>query len=131
MDLGWVIFVVPDVAATIDFFERAFGLSRRFVGDAGDYGEMDTGATTLAFVAESLAATTIPVGLRPNRPGEAPAGAQVTLVTDNVGDAYDRAVAAGAVGLGAPTTTPWGQTVAYLRDPNGLLVEIGTPIGES
>jgi hypothetical protein len=24
---------------------------------------------------------------------------------------------------------PWGQTVAYLRDINGVLVELATPMG--
>jgi lactoylglutathione lyase len=25
-----------------------------------------------------------------------------------------------------PKTKPWGQTVAYVRDPDGVLVEIGS-----
>ena len=129
MKLGWIIFVVPDVAVTVAFYEAAFGLGRRFVAEDGSYGEMETGASTLAFVAETLAETTIPIALRPNRPGEPPAAAQVTLVTDDVAGAYERAVAAGAIGLAAPVVTPWGQTVAYLRDGNGVLVELGTPIG--
>ena len=129
MKLGWVIFVVPDVANTMDFYERAFGLSRRFVDDGGTYGELETGATTLAFVGEALAATSIPVALRPNRPDDPPAAAQVTLVTDDVAAAFERAVAAGAVPLAGPAETPWGQTVAYVRDGNGVLVELGTPIG--
>ncbi len=28
-----------------------------------------------------------------------------------------------------PSTKPWGQTVAYVRDLNGTLVEIGAPVG--
>jgi lactoylglutathione lyase len=28
-----------------------------------------------------------------------------------------------------PTVKPWGQTVAYVRDLNGTLVELGTPVG--
>jgi len=128
MKLGWVIFVVPDVAATVAFYEAAFGLGRRFVAEDGTYGEMETGESALAFVAESLAETSIPIALRPNRPNDPPAAAQITLVTDDVATAYDRATGGGAVPLAAPVVTPWGQTVAYVRDVNGVVVEIGTPI---
>ncbi len=35
MKLGWVIFVVPDVAETVSFSEAAFGLGRRIVAEDG------------------------------------------------------------------------------------------------
>jgi selenide,water dikinase len=54
MQLGYTIVYVPDVAASLAFFEQAFGLQRRFLHEAGDYGELDTGATTLAFAAHAL-----------------------------------------------------------------------------
>jgi lactoylglutathione lyase len=37
MRLGYTILYVSDVRATIDFYERAFGVNRRMVKD-GDYG---------------------------------------------------------------------------------------------
>jgi uncharacterized glyoxalase superfamily protein PhnB len=40
----------------------------------------------------------------------------------------NRAVEAGGTTYVEPIDKPWGQTVAYLRDPNGLLVEIATPV---
>ena len=46
---------MADVAATIEFYERAFGFSRRFVAEDGDYAELATGETTLSFAAESMA----------------------------------------------------------------------------
>ena len=48
-NLGYVIFYVADVEASVAFYERAFGLTRRFVSPDNDYGELDTGATTLSF----------------------------------------------------------------------------------
>jgi catechol 2,3-dioxygenase-like lactoylglutathione lyase family enzyme len=54
---------------------------------------------------------------------------EVCLVTDDVAAACDRAVHAGAVLLKAPTVKPWGQTVAYVRCPDGALVELCTAIG--
>jgi len=46
-----------------------------------------------------------------------------------VAAAYRRAVDAGAVSVVAPDARPWGQVVAYVRDLNGVLVELCTPMG--
>ena len=40
----------------------------------------------------------------------------------------ERRFAAGAIVVAPPTTKPWGQTVAYVRDLEGMLVEICTPV---
>ena len=49
MQLGYVILYVPDVTAAVSFYEAAFGLSPRFIHESGQYAEMETGATALAF----------------------------------------------------------------------------------
>ena len=49
-------------------------------------------------------------------------------MTDDVAAAHAKALAAGADELQAPTAKPWGQTVSYLRCPDGSLVEICTPM---
>jgi len=41
MKFGYTIVYVPDVLASVEFFEKAFGLKRRLVHESG-YGEMDT-----------------------------------------------------------------------------------------
>ena len=128
MRLGYVLIYVPDVAGTVAFYEKAFGLNRRFIDDSGQYGEMETGGTALGFVAERLAeANAIPV--QRNRPDQPPAGSEVAFVVEDVAAAYERAVAAGAVAVSAPKSKPWGQIVAYVRDLNGFLVEICTAVG--
>ena len=58
-----------------------------------------------------------------------PLGMEVALVTDDVAQAHQRALAAGASELVAPAATPWGQVVSYVRCPDGSLVELCTPIG--
>ena len=60
MRLGYTILYVSDVRATIDFYERAFGVNRRMVKDE-DYAELDTGATVLAFAANEFARQITPV----------------------------------------------------------------------
>ena len=128
MRLGYVILYVPDVPAALAFYEAAFGLSRRFLHESGTYGELETGTTALAFAAEGLVEGN-GVAFRPNRPAEPAAAAEVGLTTEDVAGAYARAVAAGASPCLAPTEKPWGQTVAYVRDLNGFLVEICSPMG--
>lgn len=46
-----------------------------------------------------------------------------------VPEAHARALAAGATELRAPEAKPWGQTVSYVRCPDGTLVELCTPVG--
>ena len=123
MRLGYVILYVPDVAATLSFYETVFGVKRRFLHESGQYGEVDTGATALAFAAEALVETTCH-GFRRNRPNETPAGAEVAFVVEDVQRAYKTAVSKGATALVAPLRKPWGQTIAYVRDCNGFLVEL-------
>lgn len=128
MKLGYVIHYVPDVAATVAFYEKAFGLAPRFVHDSRTYAEMDTGATALAFASEEMVADQ-GATFRRLRPGDTPPAIEIALVTEDVRAAYATAVAAGAVPLLPPKEKPWGQTVGYLRDLNGALVEICSPMG--
>ncbi len=127
MHLGYTILYVPDVDAALRFYTEAFGLERRLLTPAGDYGELKTGACALAFAAEDLASSH-GFDFTPQRP-PARAAFEVVLVTDDVQAAYDRAVAAGARALSAPKTQPWGQTIAYVSDPHGFTIELGSPLG--
>ena len=127
MRLGYVILYVPDVPAALAFYAAAFGLEQRFLHESGSYGEMATGATALAFAAEALVEAG-GLAFRASRRADPPAAAEVGLVTEAVEAAFARAVAAGAVPCLAPTRKPWGQTVCYVRDLNGFLVEICSPM---
>ena len=127
MKLGYTIIYVADVLATVAFYEKAFGLARRFVHESNLYAEMETGSTALAFAGEAMAEMN-GVSIRPNRPGDVAAGIEIALVTDDPAAAYKNAVAAGAVAVKPPALKPWGQTVAYVRDVNGCLIEICSPV---
>jgi catechol 2,3-dioxygenase-like lactoylglutathione lyase family enzyme len=123
MKLGYVILYVPDVATTVAFYERAFGLVRRFIHESGQYAEMETGATALAFASEEMASTTCH-GFRRNRLEDQAAGAEVAMVTTDVPKSFACAVEAGALPVVQPIEKPWGQVISYVRDSNGFLVEI-------
>jgi len=125
MNLRYVIIYVPDVPATIDFYANAFGLEPGFLHDSGTYGEMVTGETRLAFSAISLMQS---IGKAvATEPPERPAF-EIAFETDDVTAALARALAAGATPVQDVMRMEWGQTTAYVRAPEGTLVEICTPV---
>ncbi len=130
VSLGYVILYVKDVSASLAFYEEAFGLSRRFFNDDNGkaYGELETGAARLAFASLELAKMHLKQGVVAASPGKAPLGFEIALVTPDVPGLYARALKAGATMVSEPEAKPWGQTVAYLRDKDGYLVELCTPL---
>lgn len=128
MKFGYTIVYVPSVADSLDFFECAFGLRRRFLHESGTYGELATGETTLAFADHALGGSNFPGGHVRADMSSQPLGIEVALVTEHVADAFQQAVNAGASALAAPAQKPWGQTVAYVRCPDGTLIELCSPM---
>lgn len=128
--LGYVILYVDDVAASLAFYEKAFGLSRRFFNDDNGkaYGELETGAARLAFASLALAREHLKQDVVSASPDGAPLGFEVALVTPDVPALFKRAVEAGATVVSEPATKPWGQVVAYVRDRSGNLVELCSPL---
>jgi catechol 2,3-dioxygenase-like lactoylglutathione lyase family enzyme len=126
LKFGYTIVYVDDVRATLDFYQRAFGIATRFITEGAEFGELETGATALAFCNHDTARGGLPGGYLPLAENPRPAGIEIAFVCDDVGAAFERAVAAGAVAIVAPTRKPWGQTVAYVRTPEGALVELCT-----
>ena len=130
VSLGYVILYVEDVAASLAFYEEAFGLTRRFFNDDNGvaYGELETGSTRLAFASLQLAKVNLKQDVVAADPGKPPLGAEIALVTPDVAALFKRAVEAGAAAVSEPAEKPWGQTVAYVRDNQGFLVEICSPL---
>ncbi|MND28980.1 Glyoxalase-like domain protein [compost metagenome] len=126
---GYTIAYVPNVQDSLDFFGKAFGLPTRFLHESGDYGELETGATTLAFASHELGDLNLSGGHVHASDSPQPLGIEIALVTDDVHAAHQRALAAGAQELASPQARPWGQVVSYLRCPDGLLVELCSPMG--
>jgi catechol 2,3-dioxygenase-like lactoylglutathione lyase family enzyme len=120
---GYTIIYVRDVPASIGFYEKAFGLERRLLHESGQYGELETGSTALAFAAHELAAESVRELAKAD-----PSGFEVCLVDEDVEATYRRAVEAGAEAVSEPEERPWGQHTAYVRDPDGTLIEIASPI---
>jgi lactoylglutathione lyase len=127
MKLGYTIIYVPNVKQAVEFYERCFGLTRRPMSDDTEFAELETGATALSFAAESLI-TSLVGNFQRNSLQAAPAGIEIVFIADDVQAAFDKAVQKGAVAVSKPEIKPWGQTVSYVRDLNGVLIEIASEI---
>lgn len=127
MNFGYTIIYVDDVPATLEFYGKAFGLATRFVHESG-YGELETGATTLAFASNDLAEQNLPDGYHRVSADGKPFGIEIGLVSDDVPAAFAQAVEAGVTPIAEPKTKPWGQVVAYVRSIEGTLVELCSPV---
>ena len=122
------ILYVKDIPKALVFYKDVFGIEPKFIHESNQYAELATGATTLAFASESLAAYNLPNGYVPHDINKAPLACEIVFTVSNVQEWYDKALKAGAHALAAPQQKPWGQVVAYVQDPNGVLVEIAGPL---
>lgn len=127
MRLAYTILYVADVPETLDHYEAAFGCARRFLHESRLYGELETGDTVLAFAAHEMAERN-DIAMRPSDPKDVTGPLNLTFTTDDVQKAYEQAIAHGATAAMSPVTKPWGQVAAYVRDRDGHLIEIATPL---
>lgn len=125
---GYTILYVRDVEKTMSFYEKAFGLERKFIAPGNVYGELSTGNTTLSFAELEFAKSNLKNGAIESDLSKRPFAIEIGFTTDDVQKVYDQAIASGATPEAEPKWKPHGQTVAYVRDLDGFLVEICTPM---
>lgn len=128
MKFGYTIVYVSNVPSSLTFYENAFGFPLRFLHEAGDYGELETGETTLAFASHTLGSSNLPAGYVAVNSTSKPLGIELVFVTQSVQESHKAAISAGAVEVSPPETKPWGQVVSYVRCPEGTLIELCTPV---
>ncbi|MEJ2022741.1 MAG: VOC family protein [Maritimibacter sp.] len=125
MIFRYTILYVEDVAASLEFYKAAFGLETGFLHESGDYGEAVTGETKLAFTSRAMMKT---IGKTTGQADPAKPVFEIAFESDEVAADYARAVEAGATPVSPPQDMPWGQTISYVSDPEGILVEICSPV---
>jgi lactoylglutathione lyase len=84
------------------------------------------GDVKLQFVQEDFARHYVPNFL-PNRLERPAAGIEIGFIFEDVVAAYQRAIEAGCTSVAAPEKRPWGPTIAFVRDDEGVLVEMMQP----
>ena len=125
MQFKYTILYVEDVAKSLDFYQRAFSLEIKMLHSGNDYGELQTGTTTLSFSSLELirASGKNATAANINQPCF-----EIAFETTDVTAAVDVALGAGAKLIQATEQMPWGQTIAYVADLDGNLVEICSPV---
>jgi uncharacterized glyoxalase superfamily protein PhnB len=124
--LGGVILYTRDVAKKAAFYEAAFGAEVQSRAPGNVYVQLK-GSVPLGFTAESFGASAIPLAMQPSRADAPPPAMELMFVVADVREAFQRAVKAGAVPVVEPATKPWGQEVSYVRDDDGVLIELCSP----
>tara|TARA_R110001592_G_scaffold363109_2_gene680336 strand:+ start:4732 stop:5124 length:393 start_codon:yes stop_codon:yes gene_type:complete len=130
MKFAYAIAYVEDVAKTTTFYKNAFGFETKFISPEKDYAELISGDTTLAFASLELGNQNIPIGLNPLNQKEIPFAIEWAFTSENIDLDFTKALDNGAILISPIKTKPWGQQVGYLRDLNGHLIEICTPMKE-
>jgi catechol 2,3-dioxygenase-like lactoylglutathione lyase family enzyme len=123
----YVVLVVADLDRSLGFYCGLLGLA---LGHrSGPYAQLDTGRTRLALYERRAMADTLGFEVRPPAP-DAP-GFEVGFKVDDADAAYGELVAAGAEPVTPPADRAWGQRTAYVRDPDGHLVELAQDLGRA
>ena len=127
---GYTILYVANVTSSIEFYENSFGFNRKFITPGNSYGELETGQTSIAFTSLDMASQNLKNGFLQSDLINKPFAIELAFVTNDVEAIVNRAKQFGATIVEEPKTKPWGQTVAYVRDIDGFLIEICSPIIE-
>ncbi|CAM1361639.1 Glyoxalase [Tenacibaculum sediminilitoris] len=128
MKYGYTIIYVDNVKETIGFYEKAFGFQQKLLTPENDYGELISGETTIAFASIEVGNSNFKSGFEKAKRTERPFGVEMAFVTENIESDFEKAIEMGAVEFEPLTEKPWGQKIGYLRDNNGFLIEICTPV---
>ncbi len=110
------------------FYQEVFALQEKLCLPEKDYGELATGNVTLAFAKLELATSNLSRGFTPADVNAAPFGIEIVFESEDVDGTVQKAIAAGGTLYEKAQPKPWGQTIAYVRDLDGFLVEIASPI---
>ncbi len=121
----YVVLIVEDLDRALRFYTGVLGL--KLGHRSGDYAQLDTGATRLALYARGAMAKTL--GMRLEAPAPNAPGFEIGFKVANVDAAFSELITRGASPVVPPTDRFWGQRTAYLRDPDGHLIELAQDLG--
>ena len=126
---GYTILYVKDVEATLAFYQNTFNFKQKVLSPQKDYGEIISGETTISFASLELGNTNFKEGFLTSTTKNKPFGIELAFTTAEVEKLIKIALDNGAEQLAETVVKPWGQTVGYVRDINGFIIEICTPMG--
>jgi lactoylglutathione lyase len=116
----YIILIVENLDRALVFYTEVLGL--KLGHRSGDYAQLDTGKTRLALYTRHAMASTLGMSLA--APSSETPGFEIGFKVANVDDAVRELLARGAKLAAAPADRFWGQRTAYVRDPDGHLIEL-------
>jgi lactoylglutathione lyase len=115
----YIVLIVADLDRAVQFYAEVMGLP---VGHrSGAYAQFSTGATRLALYQRDAMAQTLGISVKP--PTEDAPGFELGFKVTDVDATFTEMIKRGATAVTPPTDRPWGQRTAYVRDPDGHLIE--------
>lgn len=127
---AYTVVYVKDVAQSVEFYKKAFGIHIRRLEKNQKWGELDSGETTIAFTPLEQRETALTGGVQTADLGEPRQSVELAFNFNDVDQAFKHAVSMGAVPVAQPEDKPWGQRVGYVRDTNGVMLRLGSPVHE-
>jgi lactoylglutathione lyase len=116
----YVVVIVEDLERALSFYVGTLGLP--LVHRSGAFAQLATGATRVALYERRAMSETL--GQPISAPDPLAPGFELGFKVPNVDAAFDELVRGGAVPAMPPTDRAWGQRTAYVRDPDGHLIEL-------
>jgi catechol 2,3-dioxygenase-like lactoylglutathione lyase family enzyme len=116
----YVVLVVEELERALAFYVGVLGLELQH--RSGPFAQLATGRTRLALFERHAMQSTLGFTLRPPEL-DAPAF-ELGFKVDDVDSAFAELVAQQVPAVTPPTDRTWGQRTAYLRDPDGHLIEL-------
>ncbi len=124
----YVVLIVSEIDRSLDFYVGTLGLG--FGHRSGAYAQLETGRTRLALYQRDAMARTLGVEKLAAPDQDAP-GFELGFKVGDVDSVYADLLAGGVQPASPPTDRPWGQRTAYVRDPDGHLIELVTDLRRS
>jgi len=120
LKMRYLILYVSNLEKSLTFYTEALGFPVR--GNHGTYVELDTGHTILALIERDNVQEL--TGLTYKSTPESSQTFEIGFVTEDVVATIEALRVKGVKVIKEPITKPWGQTVAYVGDPDGHYIEI-------
>lgn len=118
--LDYVVLIVADLERALGFYRDTLGIALRHRAER--FAQLETGATRLGLFTREAMAETLDMDIEP--PATRAPAFELGFKLDAIDEAWDTLMAAGAEAVTAPRDRPWGQRTAYVRDPDGNLIEL-------
>ncbi|MFJ5965647.1 VOC family protein [Bacillus sp. NPDC093026] len=120
MKMKYTILYVNDVEASIHFYQDLLGFPIKLRVES--YVEFDTGEVTLSINSRQDVRETL--GLPVREIDTSSQTFEIGFVVDDVDQTVAALKETGVQLIKEPMKKPWGQTLAYVSDPDGHFIEI-------